>query len=231
MAERKPVRVLDLMCGHGPVRDALLERYPNRSIVYTGVDSKDSRYPIDETRLAQNFHKAMLNLGDPESLRKLLHGLEPTEQWDEIHLHMPFDMHPNPKGPKILAVLASRLNPGGKVYSLFQQSSPLLNTELSNLFQWDPESFRRNKEALKAAVEGSGLRLHHYAQAPVMTIPEANLTVGDRTLAGDWLTRIPKDLERWKKTNPREAHRRMVTAHTSHPGAATHLMVLRKPRE
>jgi hypothetical protein len=151
-----PFRVLDLACGAGLVRVAVARRVPTRAIHYTGIDStRIGLHSIDsltrvagspsdvhllQPRLTERFIHSQLDLHDAKALATQLGALLGRQHFDEIHMHL---LHPSrngrqPAGPQVMRAIARYLRPGGRLYHLFQNSSPL--------FDFDPEAIRPTRE-------------------------------------------------------------------------------------
>ncbi len=154
-AER-PYRLLDLACGAGMVRFAVARRLLGRAIEYVGIDTNRSGLrslrqmtpsargpngaiveaprgaPVDpavEQRLRERFLHADLELNDADKLAGQLASLVGGERFDEIHVHL---LHPGKHGakaagPRVLRSLSRYLRPGGRLYHLFQTSSPFFD--------------------------------------------------------------------------------------------------------
>ena len=163
---RRPFRVLDLACGAGLVRVAVARRVPARPIHYTGIDRNRVRLekvdsilkaeerrrpaeappdlaPVDpqiQARLNERYVQAELDLNRPDTLAAQLAALLGRERFDEVHVHL---LHPGthgcqPSGPQVLKTLGRYLRPGGRLYHLFQHSSPF--------FDFKPEFLRPSRE-------------------------------------------------------------------------------------
>ncbi len=153
---RRPFRVLDLACGAGLVRVAVARRVTARPIHYTGIDRNRLRLdkvdsivkaeqrrrsaagapaelvslePELQARLSERYIQAELDLNRPDTLSAQLAGLLGRERFDEVHVHL---LHPGthgsqPTGPQVLRAVGRYLRPGGRLYHLFQHSSPFFD--------------------------------------------------------------------------------------------------------
>jgi len=167
---RRPFRVLDLACGAGLVRVAVARRVAARPIHYTGIDrnrvrldkvdsilkAEQRKRPADappdltlvepqlEARLKERYVQAELDLNRPDTLVVQLAALLGRERFDEVHVHL---LHPGthgcqPTGPQVLRVVGRYLRPGGRLYHLFQHSSPF--------FDFKPEFLPPSREGCAA---------------------------------------------------------------------------------
>ncbi|HVO12823.1 MAG TPA: class I SAM-dependent methyltransferase [Vicinamibacteria bacterium] len=165
---RRPFRVLDLACGAGLVRVAVARRVEARPIHYTGIDRNRVRLdkvdsllkaeqrrragaagappdlatvePEIQARLTERYVQTELDLNRPDTLAAQLAALLGRERFDEVHVHL---LHPGthgwqPAGPQVLRTLGRYLRPGGRLYHLFQHSSPF--------FDFKPEFLAPSRE-------------------------------------------------------------------------------------
>ena len=160
----QPFRVLDLACGSGLLRLAVARRVPTRTIHYTGIDtSRFGLQRVESAQLQERFIHSELDLNDPEALTTQLAALLGRERFDEVHMHL---LHPTrhgrqPTGPKVMRAIGKYLRPGGRLYHLFQNSSPLFdfNPARVRCSHKGPDSFARDEVRFRAGASQGGLVL------------------------------------------------------------------------
>lgn len=255
MSPRKPIKVLDLYCGDGIVRFPTVARYPGRSVEYTGIDlhphippfsllesqarlERALRYRAERTkepmedpakaraRFSEQFHQAKLNFNDPRALRESIMGIVGAERFDEIHFHLHDQAWANAKGAEALQVLGDLLKPGGRLYHLFQGSSPLMNPQdylrlrETARTSWPEEHiFRQNQGIVQRAAAQAGLKLDKYGLV--------RLDRGRRpfTFTGETLNIS----DRKKREQLSTRYEDLIPQYTKFAGYADHFFILRKP--
>ena len=246
--EEKPIRVLDVFCGGTPgmpVLDTLPERYPGRPIRYVGIDREFYHIKADQADHYKGkgeyftYLKPPMHLDWPQSaffekpgqLKAYLASALKDEKFDEIHFHLPNheSASHHSGGPAVLGVLAEFLEPGGKLYHLFERDSPLLNQAPAGAESEKevPLVFEKNKQLLEKTAKKAGLELHRYAHrlSPIRS--------GKRyfpSLRGNWFfgKRGKSPLYEAKMSNTLA---KIVDKHTDLPEYAYNYAVFRKPRE
>lgn len=169
MAEREPIRVLDLFSGKGMLLESLLKRFTNRPIQYVAID-RDFRpgrvygpQNVDP-RISMSFHEALLRLDSPGELERTLAPILKDTRFDEIHLHMPEGTHPNSQGPLALRKIANYLKPGGRFYHVSDLiNTPFVERELDFMPDgYERDIFDNNRRKVRQSVEKAGLVLDKY---------------------------------------------------------------------
>jgi len=265
-AERRPYRLLDLACGAGAVRVATARRLPQRTVEYVGIDPSRSRLQgvadilrelarahgpaaldgaeaVDPAalaaRLRERFVRAELDLNTPVALADQLARIVPGERFDEIHMHL---LHPGKHGaqavgPRVMRTLARYLRPGGRIYHLFQRSSPLFTFEPKRIASLarDATPPRVRHQALlddeerrfRTGARRGGLLLekcgHLWTKGRVQN---ADGTWGTSPRA--WITRPAASLD--TPSRPEEIVLHAVERHSLFSAYATHFVILRRRR-
>ena len=114
--------------------------HPEPSLGKLAEDGSPDEVHVLQARLTERFIHSQLDLHDFKALATQLGALLGHARFDEIHMHL---LHPSrhgrqPAGPQVLRAIAKYLRPGGRLYHLFQNSSPL--------FDFDPERIRPTRE-------------------------------------------------------------------------------------
>jgi hypothetical protein len=107
--------------------------------------------PVLQEALKERFFRTELDLHDPKRLATQLGTLLGDERFDEVHVHL---LHPSkhghqPTGPHVLRAIAEYLRPEGRLYHLFQTSSPL--------FDFKPGRLRSGAPCPPAGTQGDVL--------------------------------------------------------------------------
>lgn len=242
--QKEPVKVLDLFCGTGQALLPIAERLSDRPVHYVGIDREPRHlgYPNLPASVGDiRVHAAKLDLQRPDALQAALHSLVGDSRFDEIHLHMPTGVFakPNLEAERALKVLGGFLRRGGRLYHLFQQTSPLLSFEPE---QWDadapqgepPKIWAHNRYRAGKLAERAGFSLEKYGLNQFGASQPEEFRKVDRWITSPATYRRALQLDRVDRTEfgPRKAaHEKMadlVNAYTKHGRFVNHFLILKK---
>jgi SAM-dependent methyltransferase len=190
-------------------------------------------------RLRERFMLTELDLHDPKTLAAQLECVLGKERFDEIHMHL---LHPRTHGlqstgPQVLRVIARYLRAGGRLYHLFQNSSPL--------YDFDPERIRyapgkppppagtrgdtlgRNEHRFREGASKGGLLLDKcgFRWERGKTKGEGGVIV---EASRKWITRRFAGAEPDRRTA--DIYERLAEQYSSYSRYANHFVILRKRR-
>jgi SAM-dependent methyltransferase len=190
-----------------------------------------------QARLRERFMLTELDLHDPETLSVQLEAVLGKERFDEIHMHL---LHPSkhgrqPTGPKVLRAIARYLRRGGRLYHLFQNSSPLYDFYPERI-RYAPEKARPGARTREYALEGNEQRFREGAAKGGLVLDKCGYRWerGRSRGAGGvmveacrkWITR------RFAGTEPdgrtADTYERLAEQYSGYAKYANHFVILRK---
>jgi SAM-dependent methyltransferase len=192
-----------------------------------------------KARLRERFMLTELDLHDPTMLAAQLEAVLGSERFDEIHMHL---LHPRTHGrqsagPRLLRVIARYLRPGGRLYHLFQNSSPLYDFTPERI-RFAPQKPRPPARMRDQALEINEQRFREGASKGGLVLDKCGCRwERGRTRGGGgvmiaasrkWITRAFAGAE----PDPRTAdtYERLAEQYSSYSRYANHFVILRKRR-
>ena len=190
-----------------------------------------------QQRLRERFFPVELDLHDARRLAGELARLLGRERYDEIHVHL---LHPSThgrqtNGPEVLRAVAKYLRPGGRLYHLFQTSSPFFDFVPDRLrlrasgkaapagprgdpHAWNEQLFRKGAASAGLVLDKCG---HRWDRAGERRRGEGP--------ANNWATRpVAEGAE--PDQGVAEIHDRLAAQYSRFSKYATHFVILRKRR-
>jgi SAM-dependent methyltransferase len=220
-------------------RSAAQTGHPEHAVVKPLVVGLHADVHALKERLRERFMLTDLDLHDPGTLAAQLKAALGNERFDEIHMHL---LHPGkhgrqPTGPQVLRAIAKYLRPGGRLYHLFQNSSPL--------FDFNPESFgiASGKALVPAGTRGATLggneqRFREGASKGGLVLDKFGYRWQKARSRGKdgvmveawrgWITRRFTGAEPDRRTAV--AYERLAEQYSSFSKYASHFVILRKRR-
>jgi hypothetical protein len=190
-----------------------------------------------QARLRERFMLTELDLHDPKTLAAQLDAVLGKERFDEIHMHL---LHPSkhgrqPTGSRVLRTIARYLRPGGRLYHLFQNSSPLYDFHPQRI-RFAPVKARPGAGAREDTLEGNEQRFREGASRGGLVLAKCGSRWDRGRSRGEggvmveasrkWITRRFAGVEPDRRTA--DTYERLAEQYSGYAKYANHFVILRK---